>query len=56
MSTRHVVPLNDIIEHDTEGTGCICGPRVEFNDDNDMVIVHNSLDGREKRERKEEAR
>ena len=51
MSTVHVYPDSDLIEHDTDhGEACICGPRVEavFRDDgsNGWVIVHHSLDGR----------
>lgn len=51
MTTMHVEPVNDLIEHDTIGTPCICGPRerpVKANDGSvNWVVVHNSLDGRE---------
>jgi hypothetical protein len=41
----HVVPLNDLRDHNTDGdASCWCGPIA--NDDG--VIVHNSMDGREK--------
>ena len=47
----HVVPINDLIEHETSGDDCVCGVRVEavFRDDgsNGWVYVHHSLDGRE---------
>lgn len=54
--TLHVTPRDDLIEHDctTEGLTCICGPRVEhctYDDAPDgWLIVHNSLDGRERDE------
>lgn len=52
MSTVHVFPVGDLIEHDTDhGEACICGPSVEavFRDDgsNGWLLVHHSLDGRE---------
>lgn len=47
----HVIPLDDLIEHDTEGDGCVCGPRpipVKRNDGSvAWLITHHSLDGRE---------
>ncbi len=51
----HVVPLNDLVEHDTFGQGdCVCGPDTEvvFRDDgsNGWLITHHSLDGRERDE------
>lgn len=39
----HVVPINDLRDHDENGTGCWCRPTIE-----DGVVVHNSMDGREK--------
>jgi hypothetical protein len=54
MTTVHVVPVNDLIKHEEEGDGCVCGPITEavFRDDgsNGWVISHNSLDGREAHE------
>lgn len=51
MSTVHVIPVNDLIEHETSGDGCACGPTAEpvFRDDgsNGWLITHHSLDGRE---------
>jgi hypothetical protein len=46
-----VLPLNDIMPHDEESTVCPCGPRVEFIN-GEMLITHNSFDGRELAERK----
>ena len=54
MSTVHVFPVNDIIEHDTDPDDCVCGPTAEpvIADDGSCgwVIVHHSLDGREANE------
>lgn len=51
MSTVHVLPVNDLIDHEDEGDGCICGPELEpvLSDDGSCgwVITHHSLDGRE---------
>lgn len=44
----HVLPINDLRDHDENGAGCWCRPRVE-----DGVIIHNSMDGRELIERGE---
>ena len=49
-STVHVFPLGDLVEHDTEGDGCVCGPTTEHvpSDTGDgWLVIHNSLDGRE---------
>jgi hypothetical protein len=54
MATVHVYPDNDLIEHDTDGGDCLCGPKSEGvkNEDGSYgwVIVHHSLDGREAHE------
>lgn len=51
MTTMHAEPINDLIEHDTSGTTCVCGPQerpVKADDGSvNWVVVHNSLDGRE---------
>lgn len=49
--TIHTVPVEDLIEHDTMGGDCPCGPEtipVE-RDDGSVAwqVVHHSLDGRE---------
>lgn len=48
----HVVPLNDLVEHVTDSDDCVCGPRsdpVECEDGSlGWVVVHHSLDGRER--------
>ena len=49
--TLHVVPIDDLIEHQTDGDECICGPDCELvqrDDAPDMYLYsHHSLDGRE---------
>lgn len=51
MSTVHVLPNNDLIDHEDVGTGCVCGPTTTpvRRDDGTYgwVITHHSLDGRE---------
>lgn len=44
----HVMPVNDEVEHD-EDQNCVCGPNVEIVS-NGVIVVHHSLDGREKNE------
>lgn len=50
----HVIPINDLIDHDTDSEDCVCGPEVEPVEREDgsfaYLIVHHSLDGRESRE------
>jgi hypothetical protein len=52
--TQHVYPIDDFVEHDTDGGDCLCGPTTEpvFREDgsNGWLVVHHSLDGREARE------
>jgi len=47
----HVVPVNDLVEHDDIGDECICGVSIEAVKGEDgsvrWVITHHSLDGRE---------
>ncbi|MCA1571994.1 MAG: hypothetical protein LC798_17115 [Chloroflexi bacterium] len=53
--TVHVFPLGDLVDHDTDGGECPCGPRNEpvKRDDGSFgwLVVHHSLDGREAHER-----
>lgn len=55
MTTIHVYPVDDHVEHVTDGEeGCICGPRVEIVERDQglaWLVVHHSLDGREAQER-----
>jgi hypothetical protein len=43
--TQHIIPLNDLKEHEQETT-CHCEPSVIWESGN-MIVVHNSFDGRE---------
>lgn len=52
MSTVHVAPVGDLVEHDIGDNGeCVCGPRyvpVKRADGSvGWVVTHNSLDGRD---------
>lgn len=40
----HLYPVNDEQEHVTEGTGCPCGPVVEWDTGR---VIHHSWDRRE---------
>jgi hypothetical protein len=47
MSIYHVIPHNDLKEHGSDSAEpCFCEPKIIF-EDGHMIIVHNSLDGRE---------
>lgn len=58
VNELHVIPLNDLIEH-RSADDCPCGPaaRPVVRDDGSMgwLQVHHSLDGREFREKDDEA-
>lgn len=41
----HVVPLNDIIEHEDSST-CQCCPTIVIKD-GEMICIHNAMDNRE---------
>lgn len=43
--TQHIIPLNDLEEHE-ELTTCKCCPSVEFENGN-MIVIHNAFDSRE---------
>lgn len=42
----HILPINDLKEHQEEST-CECEPKSEILDSGDILIIHNSYDGRE---------
>jgi hypothetical protein len=52
-NTMHVVPINDLIDHDLIDT-CLCGPAIQPVKREDGTVgwltVHHSLDGREQHE------
>ena len=41
----NILPINDLKEH-IESSICECNPSVEF-ENGEMIIIHNSYDGRE---------
>lgn len=41
----HVVPVDDLIEHDIE-TACVCGPQVDRSKSGILVFSHWPLDSR----------
>lgn len=52
MSTPHVVPVDDLVQHDSSGgQPCVCGPTTELvqrdGEPDQWMVVHHSLDGRE---------
>lgn len=42
----NILPLGDLKEHDEEST-CECEPAIQKLENGDILIVHNSYDGRE---------
>lgn len=50
----HFHPLGDLVRHELAGDTCVCGPRTELVSRGDglhgWLIVHHSLDGRERSE------
>lgn len=57
-TTLHTVPVEDLIEHDTDGSACVCGASIEIfigeAGATGKVVTHHSLDGRELLERGED--
>lgn len=47
--TWNILPVNDLIEHSNDST-CECHPVVEIMEDGDILCIHNSYDGRERKE------
>ena len=45
----NILPINDLKEH-SENSTCECKPKVIY-ENGEMIIVHNSYDGREYKER-----
>lgn len=56
MSTVHVYPIDDWIDHDIDCTAadctCLCNPRIDYIDPDtglpyeDPIVIHNAIDGR----------
>lgn len=45
----NVLPTNDLKEHIENGS-CFCSPKIEKQENGSILIIHNSLDGREEKE------
>lgn len=55
MKDKHIVPMDDLIEHTIDADSCVCGSLVELVETaaGDVYIYrHSSLDGRELEERR----
>ena len=50
MDWIHIYPLNDLIEHHTEGTECSCNPEIDFDC---KLVIHAAMDRREVFEQKD---
>jgi len=48
---EHIYPLNDIREHELEGTSCWCGVEVDWENE---LVIHAAADHREIVEQAEE--
>lgn len=46
---QHVHPIDDTQEHDTseKGNTCHCDPSIIIEPNTEIIVVHNSFDGRE---------
>lgn len=42
----HLLPVKDTEEHLEEST-CKCEPKIEVQDNGDLLVIHNSFDRRE---------
>lgn len=51
----HVYPVGDKWRHDLDSLGCWCNPTLEEQENGVIVVKHNSIDGREKKERNEKS-
>jgi hypothetical protein len=49
----HVLPVNDSFDHKETGFNCKCNPKLQKQLNGVFIIVHNSYDGRELKERGE---
>lgn len=46
----HLLPTNDLEKHEESST-CKCMPELQVIETGDMLIIHNSFDGREQVEK-----
>ena len=42
----HVLPINDTHKHEEVSYKCLCNPKLMLENDH-LIVVHNSWDGRE---------
>jgi len=42
---QHIIPIKDLKEH--VDVGCECNPRLDILENGDILLIHNSYDGRE---------
>lgn len=54
MSVLHVVPCQDLIDHEDAGVDCVCGVDVEyvigFGGRHGKIVIHHPLDDPEREE------
>jgi hypothetical protein len=54
VTTVHVLPVDDLIAHESDSDDCPCGPNVQPYEAEDgsisWLVVHHALDRREERE------
>jgi hypothetical protein len=43
----HVLPIDDLREHIEHGASCWCNPSEDREKEDCLIIIHNSMDGRE---------
>ena len=46
----HILPIKDQHPHTEEGYRCLCNPKLRVENEH-LIIIHNSWDGRELKER-----
>lgn len=44
MLWQHIIPINDLIEHNTESKECMCNPEIDFENE---IVIHSAMDRRE---------
>lgn len=49
-TSTHILPLNDIVLHE-QAPNCHCQPKTEMLPNGNLMLIHNSYDGREYIER-----
>lgn len=44
--TVHVLPIDDLRDHEDKGSNCWCNPKIDL-ENKLQIVIHNSMDGRE---------